>query len=228
MTYPSIRLVTFLCITWRIRLCGMTYSFVGHDSLIYGHVLFICMIRYLICEISLIHLLDITHLSVWFDLWIWHRWMRVMSHHIWDITYSFAWYHPFICVIWRIDLWDMTHWSMGLDSFISVTWLVNLCDVTYWSVRHDPFICVTWLIDLRHMTLWSVTHDWSIYVTWLIHLWDMTNLSVWHYSCSSDLQHDSFIVWHDSFICVIWLILLRWIYLCDVTLIHACMTNSSA
>jgi len=84
------------------------------------------------------------------------------------------------------------------------------------NVWHDSFICVTWLIhtcDLTH----------SIYVTWHIHTyeWVGTDKFVVSHTCGTlcrpyvniqrcDMTHSY--VWHDSFICMIWLI-----HMCDTT-----------
>jgi len=67
--------------------------------------------------------------------------------------------------------------------------------MTHSYVWHDSFICVTWLI----FTKWR-----DILLTKLIDMCDVTQSYVWHDSCLC--------VWHDSLICVRWII-----DMCDVT-----------
>jgi len=86
--------------------------------------------------------------------------------------------------VWRVS------WH---DSFICVTWLMR--DMTHSYAWHDS--CVTWLIHMCDMTR-DMTHSYAwhdSYVTWLIHMHDMTH------------------AWHDSFICVTWLVtwLVAWL-----------------
>ena len=64
---------SFVCVTWLIRTCDMTHSYVWHDSFI--------------CVTWLIHVCDMTHWYVWHDSFI-----RVT-----------LWLDSFICVTWLID-----------------------------------------------------------------------------------------------------------------------------
>jgi len=92
---------------------------------------------------------------------------------------------------------DMTH-SYG-------TCLIHMGRASFiWDV---PYSWETWLIDICDMTSWPIytemIHSYGIYALFIR---DMTHLHVWP---------DSFIVWHDSFIRVTWLI-----HLCDMTHSH--------
>jgi len=119
--------------------------------------------------------------------------------HVCDMTHSCVWYDVFTCVTWRIheswcelpygghsEVCNMTHSRVWLDSFMCVTWRIHVCDMThlwvmmwaapwwpFWGVWHDSFMCVT----LTHSRVW---HDSFMCVTWLIHVCDMTHLYVWH------------------------------------------------
>jgi len=71
--------------------------------------------------------------------------------HMCDMTHSYVWHDPFICVTWLIHMCDMTHSHVWHDPFIWVTWLIHMCDMTHSYAWHDPFICVTWPIHMSDM-----------------------------------------------------------------------------
>jgi len=139
------------------------------------------------------------------------------------LNHSYAWHDPFI--------WDMTR--------LYQTWLIHM--------RHDSFVWdmthsyETWLIHMRHdhdSSIWDMTHS---YETWLIRMRHdsfvcATTLPL--AATTEELYVDIVVavhvpdiihsyVWHDSFICVTWLIyifdrtqLSFWTWLsrkCDVT-----------
>ena len=141
----------------------------------------------------------------------------------------------FTCVTWRIHTCDMTHSYVWHDSFIRATWLVHTCGRWCWIrwspcsasyVWRDSFIRVTWLLHSCDMTYSYVWHEPFICATWLLHTCDMTHSHVcqnshltrqgyggilnMHECVVSDMTHSY--VWHDSFICVIWLL-----HMCDMT-----------
>ena len=150
---------SFTCVAWLVHMCDMTRSHVWHDSFR--------------CVTCLIHTRDMIHLrlsmsgswQVLPEAWLicgckWH-----MRHD------SFA-CDSFTCVTWPIHMWliqmcDMTHSYVWPDPFVCVTWLIHMCDMTRSHVWHDWFICVTWIIHEWHHSF--------ICVTWLIHMWDMTH-----------------------------------------------------
>jgi len=115
----------FMCVTWLIHVCDMTYSCVWHDSLT--------------CVIWLIHMCDMTHSCV--------TWLI----HMWDMTHSYVGYDSFICVTWLIHMCDMTHSYVRHDSF-SVTWLVwhdsFMRNLTLLLACHAS--CVIWLFQTWH------------------------------------------------------------------------------
>jgi len=70
---------------------------------------------------------------------------------------------------------------------------------------HYSFICATWLIYERHDSFMrQMTQVWQ---TWLMH--------ERHDLFSRDMTHLSYLVWHDSFTRVTWLI-----HMCDMTHSH--------
>ena len=145
--------------------------------------------------------------------------MNIMSH----ISNS--------CVTWLIhmhNLWQDPSICTWHDSFIGVTWLIHMC-VSVQQVRFDLSMCAwAWLIHICDMTHSYMWHDSFIYVTWLIHICDQTPVNV-RFSPSGAIwliymHMAGFIhmcdvtrspMWHDSLICVTWLI-----HMCDMTHLH--------
>jgi len=87
-------------VTWLIRTCDVTHSYVWHDSFV--HV------------IRLIYMRDMMHSYVWHNSFLCVSWffdMRVM-------TRSYMWHHPFMYVPWLIHLCATTHSYVCHDSFI--------------------------------------------------------------------------------------------------------------
>ena len=141
-----------------------------------------------------------------------------------DMSRSYGWHDPFICVTWLIHMADMTHLRVRHDSSTCVTWLIHVWHVSLiWGcqsmfatcamtrphvwrdafvrdmsctyVWHDWFIRVTFFFRKSRV---RVRHDSFVRVAWLIRACDMTH------SC---VAHDSFVyvvtrscIWHDSFI----------------------------
>ena len=120
--------------------------------------------------------------------------------------------------------WFMSHRWMSHTWTIRVwTWLIHMYDMTCCSVLQCAAACYSLLqfVTVCCSVLRSGCVTWTIHVwTWLIHMYDMTHSYVWH----------------DSFMCVTRLIVIRreqftrvcdvtWlIHLCDVTwLIHVCV-----
>jgi len=105
-----------------------------------------------------------------------------------------------------------------------MTWLLYMCDMT--RLWHDSFMCVTWLIHTRiiHTMICNICGTWRIFpgvirdscvcMTRLVYTYNITRLYVWH----------------DSFICVMWLIKTCMIRtMCATWRIHKCvMTHAHA
>ena len=163
MTHSCMWRDWFICVTWRIHMRDMTYSYVRHDSCMRSRACvwydsFSCLKSLIrVCDVTL-HMRDMTYSYVRHDSFMC------------DVTHS--------CVMWLIHVWcdsfmcDMTH--------SCVTWLIHvwyhslMCDITYsygtWLIhichelRYISFICVISLIQLRDMThscVWHPKIEWS-------------------------------------------------------------------
>jgi len=122
-----------------------------------------------------------------------------------DMTHSYVWRDSFICVLVLSAIWNL---KFGDLMCVRMCVMTNyLCDMTHLYVWYDSFICVTWLIrmcDVTHLYVW----------------WCYPQFEMWRPDVCLYVRHDeSFVwhmthlyVWHDSFICVTWLI-----HVCDMT-----------
>jgi len=141
------------------------------------------------------------------------------------LNHSHMWYDCFLCVCsWLIRMRGMTHpLAFGTIQFsflLCATWIM-----THFHVWHDSFLCGTWLIRcmvwLIHMSrfyFWCAppetwNHDAFLCVTWLVYMCDVSHM---HGVVSvSDARRLRFMahyyVWHDSCLCVTWLICMVWL-----------------
>jgi len=138
----------FICVTWLIHTCDMTYSSVWHDSgqWIYSSGNFIHLYLWydsFMCLIWLIRICDMTHSHVWHDwgLWTYMRGGSLSTTNAWLASLC-VWYDSFVRVTWLIHVCDVTHAYVWRDSFVFVTWLIHMCDMTqgcgYTRVGTDP------------------------------------------------------------------------------------------
>jgi len=147
----------------------------------------------------------------------------------------------FICVTWLLRLYEITHAHAWHDLFVCVTWLMYMFCVTRllrsYAMTHahacqDVLVCVTWLIhmsNMAHSYLQAFALFWTrdpprmktnpqigiatchVYILPPYHIHCVTclicatRLPVMH-----ELTHAH--AWHDSFVCVTWLI-----YMCNMS-----------
>ena len=162
----------YVCVTWLIRMCDMTHSYVWCDLRVTW----------------LPHVCNMTHPCVW-NSNVWHETESCVTF-LCEVTHSYVWHHLFTRVTWLIHMWhmticmcDMAHSHVGCmymcdltqskSSFICVAWLIYMRDMTHWYVWHESFICETWLIcmcDNINPWLWYPSFR---CVTWPLHTWHM-------------------------------------------------------
>jgi len=131
---------------------------------------------------------------------------------------------------WLIYICAMTHSHVCHDSFRCVPWLIHTWDMTHAYTCHDSFMYKTpaYVCHLTCICVALLIRMHTIFVPWLIHMCDMIH------SCESWLIHVRDVlkrphlcryditsshmcgiiyshVWHDSFMCVTWLI-----HVCDI------------
>ena len=163
--------------------------------------------RYIcVCSLAFI---CVAHSYVWHDLCMCDMTYSLLQEpspllfHACDMTHSYVRHDSFIRVTWLIDTFDMTRAYVWHDSFILVTWLIHACDMTHSYVWHDLFMRVTWLMHTCDMNHSYVRHDSCIRVTWLLEVPCSFFIGV---LCALRTTLRGKCEWHDSFICVTWLI----------------------
>jgi len=129
--------------------------------------------------------------SVWRVSFIrvtWLVFMCVVSRS-YDVSHSYIWLAKYLAAG---AVCDMTHSFMWHDSSLR-----HVCDMTRPFVWHTSFICVTcWYLaagaacNMTHLYVW---HDSSIRVTYI-------------HTCDLPIPLSRRCLWHDFFICVIWLV----------------------
>jgi len=183
---------------------------------------------------------DVTHLCVWHDslcvIWLIHMCDVTRSYES-VTTHSCAWCDSFVCVAWLIRICDMTNSYVWHDSFMRVTWLFFFGCV--WYEWQDVCSCVCYVI---RSYVWHIQDEWVMSHTLCLHDGVTNSVYAWHCSLICDIWHKwhdplcdmtllymmmiwrmcdptySYMihaVWHDSLICVTWLIDL-W-NVCDMT-----------
>jgi len=211
---------SFICVSWLIRMCDMSHSFVWHDSFI--------------CVTELIRLRKTTH------SYMWHGALQVWHEPFISVTWLF-----YMCDMEHY-MRDMNHLYVRLGSFICVTWITYMCDRTrsfsetkFWPLypfffyttisKKRVFLIITrtrpkscqpnppwlpgstpmlfqeafraaWLLYVCEMNHIYVRLGFFKCVTWIIYMWTwlLYVFDMEHYMC--DRNHSN--VWHDSCICV--------------------------
>jgi len=135
-----------LCIhvTWLLRVCDMTTSYVWHDHFIHicdmtlsdvRHDPFTCARRRcLLCVIWLLHTCDMTPSYMWYDSFICVTWLLCIRYmipcpYVWHDSPD-MWHDSFICVTWLLHMWDMTPaYVPPLTMCLCVMRLLHICDI---------------------------------------------------------------------------------------------------
>jgi len=187
-THSYVRHDSFICVTWLLHTCDITWYGVALVSRIDKMIGLFCKRapwkrRYSSKETC--HFIDPTdrshpipargHLYVWHDSSICATWLI----HVRDTTPMCDITSYLRLLLEAIYMCDMTHSYKWHDSFICVTWPLHMCDMTPSYVWHNFILVVT---ARGHSYVW---HDSFICVTRLIHMCDTTHSYVWHESFMS-------------------------------------------
>ena len=142
---------SFICVTWLIYMCDMTYACVPW-------------------------LTECPHPAQ--QEWP-HSYARHDSflRETWLIHISYVRHDSFICETWLIQVWRDSREALTLHSIAwfvcdMTLWYVSMIHMTQLYVRHDSCKCATWLIHVWHDSLICV-HDSFIRETWLNRKHDM-------------------------------------------------------
>jgi len=208
---------SFIRVTWLIYTCDMTHLYVWHDSFI--------RVTWLIYTCDMTHSYATWLNYMWHDSFIMVTWctnIYGIPHlscvtgliHIWDTTHSYVWHDSFIRVTWLIHTSDMTH---------SFWWCDALVFVAFHSQRRSDLNFSDLQIRRFSRPLFWVTGTPFTHVKTCLNFWGLLRnvFDMYGDSCENLLDilavvmicspissvcgliHD---VWHDSSICVTWLI----------------------
>ena len=175
----------FISVTWLIYMCDTTHSYVWYHF--FFGLIYKCAMTVPgdVWHVS-IHKCNLTHLHVWHDSFV-----RVISPFFFGLIYMCAMTVP--GDVWHVSIiheCDLSHLHVWRDSFVRViSPFFLMCDMTQ-SYLWTRLAAAN--ISKSHVCLLVSTFCALLLVTRLIHTCD---------------------TWHDSFICVTWLI-----YKCDMAL----------
>ena len=113
-------LLHYVCVTWLIRMCDMTHSYVWCDLRVTW----------------LPHVCNMTHPCVW-NSNVWHETESCVTF-LCEVTHSYVWHHLFTRVTWLIHMWHMT--ICMCDMAHSHVGCMYMCDLTHVYVWLD-FLC---------------------------------------------------------------------------------------
>jgi len=125
-----------------LRVCDMTHSKLGHDSLV-------CVV-WLVRMRDMTHsyggngafMCDMTHCAPLHSNAPWRLFMcarRLVC--MCGVIYSYVWYDSFVRVTWHIHMGDMTRWYMTLYMTSLVSWHDSLCATVFKSCLNTLYVC---------------------------------------------------------------------------------------
>jgi len=118
--------IPFICVTWLIRMCDMTHSYVRHDSFI--------------CATWLIHMCDMTHSYVRHDSFICVTWLI----HMCDAT-------PFMCVTALIHMYKFIFVETTLTNLIPAWTYIHALGLNIKTYTQENFMPHVWMSHVTHM-----------------------------------------------------------------------------
>jgi len=202
---------SFVCVTWRIRICVSHGAW--HDcDMIHSHAYEWATSQscHALWHDSSTHIW-ISHVTQsWCVTWLCHD----SSTHIWmsHVTHS-------RCLTWLCHDSSTHIWMSHVTHSWCVTWLWHSSFIRVWMNRVTVMSRTIWVCDITHsyvICLWLNLRPTWICATWRIHKCDMTihicsmTHGAWHDSYASDwLYNEPRHAWHDSFIRVTWPIYMR-------------------
>jgi len=179
---------TEVCVTWPIRMCDTTHSYVWHDSfssLIVIKSTWVPLARPQRC--------------VWHDIFVCVTCLLPM----YDTNPLYVWHGSFLFVT--------------CEAFVCVTWLIHTCDMTFlkgwlsWRAHGCRWRGHRGVFDMPYSCVWNV---FFLYTTRILPMYDMSHSYLWHVN-HSYVWHDVFVcmkcflstcdvtpsfVWHDVFL----------------------------
>ena len=139
---------SFVCVTWLMHICDITYSYVWSETL------YVQGVR------VMSHAWVMTRLCEWDDLFACVTWL--LTHYM---TNSYAWLDLFIRVTWLIRMRDMTSSCAWHYLFVCVTWLTHICDLPY-SYAWTYFLNASGVRVTSHT--WAMSHAWVMSHAWAL------------------------------------------------------------
>jgi len=134
---------SFVCVTWLMHICDMTYSYAWSETL-YGQGVRVMS-----------HAWVMTRSCAGDDLFACVTWL--LHTHV--MTNSYAWHDLLIRVTWLIRMRDVTSSCAWHYLFVCVTWLIHICDTPYSYAR--TYFLNAWGVRVTSHT-WAMSHAWVV------------------------------------------------------------------
>ena len=152
-------------VTWRLRVCDMTHSYVWHHSsisVIRAVWLNCACVTWLICAcvIWLICACDMTHLYVWHDSFVHVTWLTCMTDACVFLCANIWW------LICAYSSWLISHVVRLICSYYSRIWLMRLPSCV--QIFRDSYVHIvddSYLMEfVTHLSLWRDLGIWLMRV----------------------------------------------------------------